>query len=150
MPAVSECAYAYPDGRRCHRLPARGEALCRDHRRGQIVTHRQDEEAFVAEHLAFADHLRGHSLTAILDELQQALIVLEPLEDNPRTPYHVRAALTRASIAVSAALDISSAMDSALLDTDPAGIRVLPPLTSEQFASLRGTLETFLKSNACQ
>lgn len=101
---VAECAFLYPDGRKCRRLPRRGERLCRDHRHLTSARPKNDEETFDREMTQAAGEIAAMPLDQMLDHLQQGLISLHWLIES-RASTAERNAYTRATIAVSAAID---------------------------------------------
>ena len=114
-PPVKECAYRYPDGRRCRRIPKRGEPLCRDHNRARRLTHTEDA-AFRRQMEAYADRVITLPLPRLAAEVQFALSAMHPIFDG-RFSRTWRVLFNRAEIAV-AALD----EELQIRQTPPTGI----------------------------
>jgi len=101
---LAECAFLYPDGRKCRRLPRRGERLCRDHRSLTSARPKDDEETFDREMTQATLEIIAMPLDQMLDHLQQSLIEIDWLIES-RASTAERYAYTRATIAVTAAID---------------------------------------------
>jgi len=97
---VPECTYLYSDGRRCRRIPKRGERLCRDHKRARRLTHTEDA-AFTRQVEAYADRLIGLPLDVLAGEVELALSGMEPILSS-RFARTYRLLFSRAEIAVAA------------------------------------------------
>ena len=97
---VPECTYLYPDGRRCRRIPKRGERLCRDHKRARRLTHTEDV-AFSRHVEAYADRLIGLPLDVLAGEVGLALADMRPIIES-RFGRTYRLLFSRAEIAVAA------------------------------------------------
>ena len=97
---VHECAYRYPDGRRCRRIPKRGETLCRDHKRSRRRTPTEDP-AFCRQMVAYTDRLITLPLDVLAAEVQFALAAMHPIFDS-RFSRTWRLLFSRAEIAVAA------------------------------------------------
>ena len=97
---VHECNHRYPDGRRCRRIPKRGEPLCRDHKRSRRQPHTEDP-AFIRQMEAYADRLITLPLDVLAAEVQFALAAMHPILDS-RFSRTWRLLFNRAEIAVAA------------------------------------------------
>lgn len=103
---LAECAFLYPDGRNCRRIPRRGETLCPDHRRQAAIRVRTktEEEAFHLEQDKAADEIIRMPLDQMLDHAQECLIALEPwIEAYAPAPERTR--FMRVGTAIAAAMD---------------------------------------------
>src|SRR6185312_8521370 len=80
-PMVHECAHRYSDGRRCRRIPKRGETLCRDHKRSRRRTPTEDP-AFCRQMVAYTDRLITLPLDVLAAEVQFALAAMHPIFDS--------------------------------------------------------------------
>ena len=101
---VAECAFVYPHGRNCRRIPRRGEALCRDHRRLASVRPKDAEAAFTQQMMQAADEIASLPLDQMLEHLQNCLLSLHGFVES-RASSAERARYTRATIAVTSAID---------------------------------------------
>jgi hypothetical protein len=72
---VHECTYLYSDGRRCRRIPKRGERLCRDHKNARRLPASEDA-AYYRRLEIYDNHLRRLSPDQLAVELQFALVRL--------------------------------------------------------------------------
>ena len=97
-PPVHECAFRYPEGRRCRRIPKRGETLCRDHKRARRQTHTEDA-AFTRQMEAYADRLMTLPLPHLAAEVQFALAAMQPILSS-RFSRTYRLLFSRAEIAI--------------------------------------------------
>jgi len=103
---LAECAFLYPDGRNCRRIPRRGETLCPDHRRQAAVRvrTRTEEQAFHLEQDKAADEIIRLPLDQMLDHAQECLTALESwIEANAPTVERTR--FMRVGTAIAAAMD---------------------------------------------
>lgn len=103
---LAECAFLYPDGRNCRRIPRRGETLCPDHRRQAAVRvrSRSEQQTFDQEQNKAADEIIRLPLDQMLDHAQECLIALEPwIEAN--APAVERTRFMRVDTAIAAAMD---------------------------------------------
>ena len=145
MHLVPTCSYLYPHGHRCGRIPAKGESLCRDHRRQPLMPTEClppsscDEDLFSQQMFAYSDSLRNRELSAILDSAQNDLNALEPILDRP-LPLPLRSAYTRATIAVIAAIDV--ALEVAAPSNRPPSVSTL---SAEQFDQLCEQVRNLVK-----
>jgi hypothetical protein len=102
---VEECTHIYANGRKCRRIPKRGQALCPAHRPSRRRRRSLEEgPGFDRQMSSWVDHLRAMELDAFLSQTQAALGDLQPIIDR-RLSRRDRAAYTRASIAVTVAID---------------------------------------------
>jgi hypothetical protein len=100
---VHECQHIYETGRKCRRIPKRGEDLCPGHRpHGKPSFH--DQPDFVHRLTGFVEQLRSLSLPETLAILQDALSDIQPIIErkSSRATYEPFA---RASAAVGIALE---------------------------------------------
>ena len=102
-PHVNECAYLYPEGRRCRRIPKRGERLCRDHKRARRQTHTEDA-AFTRQMEAYADRLMTLPLSRLAAEAAFALSAMSPILESRFRRTH-RLLFCRAELAIAALVD---------------------------------------------
>ncbi|HET7346677.1 MAG TPA: hypothetical protein VFJ10_05070 [Acidobacteriaceae bacterium] len=103
---LAECAFLYPDGRNCRRIPRRGDTLCPDHRRQAAIRVRTttEEQAFHLEQNKAADEIIRQPLDQMLDHAQECLMALEPwIEVN--APAVERTRFMRIGTAIAAAMD---------------------------------------------
>jgi hypothetical protein len=115
---VHECAYLYPDGRRCRRIPKRGETLCRDHKRARRQPQTEDA-AFTRQMEVYADRLMTLPLSRLAAEAQFALAAMQPILSS-RFARTYRLLFSRAEIAVAALAEELQARQAA--PARPAGI----------------------------
>lgn len=74
---IHECEYIYETGRKCRRIPKRGESLCPGHRpHGKRSVH--DEPDFQRQIAAFIDQLRAADTLSLVCCLQDALRAIQP------------------------------------------------------------------------
>lgn len=100
---VHECEYLYPGGRRCRRIPKRGDALCRDHKRARRLTH--DEDPAFCRHIeAWANHLITLPLDVLAAEVALALSAMHPILESRFRRTH-RLLFSRAEIAIAALVE---------------------------------------------
>ncbi|MGB6159341.1 MAG: hypothetical protein WA891_05350 [Acidobacteriaceae bacterium] len=124
---VDECTYMYANGRKCRRIPKRGQSLCPAHRpsrrpRGFL----EENDAFNQQMSAWVEQLRAMELTTFLSQTQAALCDLQPLIDR-RLSRRDRAAYSRATIAVTVAIDRLDEAEVALRAPSPAASRTASP-----------------------
>ncbi|HKO11875.1 MAG TPA: hypothetical protein VJV22_07905 [Acidobacteriaceae bacterium] len=117
-PHVHECHYLYPDGRRCRRIPKRGERLCRDHKRARRSTHTEDA-AFTRQIEAYADRLMSLPLDVLAAEAAFALSAMSPILESRYRRTH-RLLFSRAELAIAAFVDSLESRQTP--PTPPAGI----------------------------
>jgi hypothetical protein len=100
---VHECQHIYETGRKCRRIPKRGEDLCPGHR-PHAKRSFHDEPDFVHRLTGFVEQLRSLSLTETLGILQDALSDIQPTVErkSSRATYEPFA---RAAAAVGIALE---------------------------------------------
>jgi hypothetical protein len=116
---VAECTFTYESGRKCRRLPRRGETLCRDHRRHAaasrqpIEANAADEEAADREWKEVFATLDSLPLDQLLKDLGDTLLRLGPLV-TAHASRHEIALFNRATCAFSLTLECAQAAPSAL------------------------------------
>lgn len=103
---VNECAYLYDTGRTCRRIPRRGETFCPAHR--NKAARRNRERELQTEMMAWVERLHQMDIEELLDALNGSLSDIQPLIER-KCSRRAYAAFTRATIAVTAALDRLSA-----------------------------------------
>lgn len=123
-----ECTYIYPDGRKCRRIPRRGEVLCRDHRRLVSARPPSDEEAFNQQMTLVCEQLSALHLDQVLEDLSESLNVIYPFVESLASSVE-RTAYTRATIACTIAIDCVLAGPGVLA-------RMLPNATPQQIRFL--------------
>jgi hypothetical protein len=125
---VEECTHIYANGRKCRRIPKRGQALCPAHRPSRRRRRRflQEDPAFDQQMSSWVDRLRAAELDIVLRQTQAALGELLPIIHR-RLSRRDRAAYSRAAIAVTVAID--------RLDEAEAGLR--PPAPAARPAALQ-------------
>jgi len=102
---VEECSHICANGRKCRRIPKRGQALCPAHRPSRRQRRPLEEDsAFNQQMSSWVDRLQAMELATFLSQTQAALSDLQPIIDR-RLSRRDRAAYTRASIAVTVAID---------------------------------------------
>ncbi len=102
---VEECTHICASGRKCRRIPKRGQALCLAHRPSRRRRRSLEEDpAFDQQMSSWVERLRAMELATFLSQTQAALGDLQPLIDR-RLSRRDRAAYTRAAIAVTVAID---------------------------------------------
>lgn len=104
---VHECQHIYETGRKCRRIPKRGEDLCPGHRPNHRPDRRcsaHDDPAFSRQLEAFAAQLQTIDSCGLLSCLQDALTDIQPIVErkSSRATY---APFARASIVIAIALD---------------------------------------------
>jgi hypothetical protein len=102
---VEECVYLYLDGRKCRRIPKRGQNLCSTHR--PLPRRRaplEESEDVMRRLLAFADTLRAMPIADLLYETSGLLADIHVLIDRRSSRRH-RIAFHRACAAVVIAAD---------------------------------------------
>jgi hypothetical protein len=119
---VEECTHIYANGRKCRRIPKRDQSLCPAHRpsRRRRSFHQEDPD-FDQQMTSWVERLRAAELEIVLSQTQAALSDLQPII-NRRLSRRDRAAYTRATIAVTVAID--------RLDEAELGVRAPAPATS--------------------
>ena len=115
---VTLCAYLYPDGRTCRRIPRRGDDFCRDHLRLASVRTPGEEEAFIQQMLLATDEIAAMPLDQRLNHLGDCLGALDPLIES-RASSAERAFYTRATIAATSAFDCVLALPGVLAQVFP-------------------------------
>ena len=103
---VPECAFVYPSGHHCRRIPRRGQTLCHGHLRARRLPVPPDKDAYNREISAYCDRLRALPLLGVLDKLQDSILALEPLIDR-KYSRSFGAHYDRASVAVTLAIDLA-------------------------------------------
>ena len=102
---VEECVYLYPEGRKCRRIPKRGQKLCSTHRpQPRRRAPLEENEDVIRQLLAFADTLRALPTADLLYETTGLLADIHVLIDRRSSRRH-RIAFHRACAAVSIAAD---------------------------------------------
>jgi len=119
---VEECTHICANGRKCRRIPKRGQALCPAHRpsRRRRRLHEEDPD-FDRQMTSWVERLRAAELDIVLRQTQATLGDLQPIIDR-RLSRRDRAAYTRAAIAVTVAID--------RLDEAEVGLPTPTPLAS--------------------
>lgn len=75
---VHECEHIYETGRKCRRIPKRGQSLCPGHRpHGPRSFH--DEPDFARQLLGLTHQLRALDLATLLCVLQDSLAAIQPI-----------------------------------------------------------------------
>jgi hypothetical protein len=103
---IPECQHIYETGRKCRRIPKRGDDLCPGHR-PQPNRSFHDEPGFVRQLHAFACQISQLPLLDQLATLQDALAAARPILDRDAARRHARAAyipIARAIVAVTVAI----------------------------------------------
>ena len=120
---VEECTHICANGRKCRRIPKRGQALCPAHRPSRRRLRSLEEDAaFDQQMSSWVERLRAMELVTFLSQTQAALSDLQPII-NRRLSRRDRAAYTRATIAVTVAID--------RLDETEPGLRAPSPAFSQ-------------------
>ncbi len=102
---VEECVYFYPDGRKCRRIPKRGQKLCSTHRpQPRRRAPLEENDDVIRQLLAFADTLRALPLADLLYQTTGLLADIHVLIDRRSSRRH-RIAFHRACAAVGIAAD---------------------------------------------
>ena len=97
---VEECVHLFPDGRKCRRIPKRGQKLCPAHHpQRRRRTPLEENEAFLKEMFAFVDTLRAMDSADLLYATTGFLADIHALIDRCSSRSH-RIAFSRASTAV--------------------------------------------------
>lgn len=100
---VNECAFTYPDGHHCRRIPRRGLKFCPGH--GPRLRRQGSEQAYLNEIRAYSDHLDTLSLRDVLQELSANLAAIHPLIER-KSSRTARASFDRALVTVVASIDL--------------------------------------------
>jgi len=100
---VHECQFVYETGRKCRRIPKRGEDLCPGHRPNPNRSH-HDNPGFALRLLGYADQLRLLSLEALCCTLQDDLARIQPIVDR-KSSRAVYEPFARAFVAVTVAIE---------------------------------------------
>jgi hypothetical protein len=129
---VKTCAYAYPSGKTCGRIPRRGETLCHDHRRIAPADPGVDRSAFEAEMFRECERLEFLPLDDVLDAAQQHFLALDSFMERRSSP-RLHAHYTKLGIALTAAIDRLLAQPHILA-------RAIPGLQPKQVAALTAIL----------
>lgn len=95
---VNECAYLYETGRRCRRLPRRGESLCRAHKSPRPQPGEEDA-AFQSLMALWIERLHQIPLDHLLEALQSSLEGIHEIIQSKSSRRH-RMDFGRALIAV--------------------------------------------------
>ena len=104
---VHECEYIYETGRKCRRIPKRGESLCPGHRpHARRSVH--DEPEFQRQIAAFIDQLRAADTFSLVCCLQDAMRTIQPIIErkSSRATY---IPFARAAVVVAIAVERFSA-----------------------------------------
>lgn len=108
---VQECTFLFPDGRRCRRIPKRGEKLCHGHKRRRRLPAEMDA-LFLQQMDAWVEHLNDLPLQTLLSTLQESLADIQELIERKSSRRH-RLLFHRAVVAVTCAIDhVDAAMAS--------------------------------------
>jgi hypothetical protein len=99
---VQECAHTFPDGRKCRRIPKRGQPLCPAHQSRPRRAFLEENEAFHREIDVFIHRLDAMPLPELLDETAGLLAGIQRLVDR-RSSRRDRLAFVRTNTAVCAA-----------------------------------------------
>jgi hypothetical protein len=100
-----ECAYLYDDGRKCRRIPKRGQKLCPAHRsRARRRLPLEENEAFRTQLSAFVDRLEAMPLQDLLYATTEVLADIHALVDR-RSSRRDRIAFSRATAALGVSAD---------------------------------------------
>jgi hypothetical protein len=117
---VHECQYLYETGRKCRRIPKRGDDLCPGHRPNPSRPHHDDPD-FARRICGYAGQLRGLSFDDLLRCLQDDLARIQPTMErkSSRATYEPFA---RAFAAVTVAVERVAGLHSGLSrPSRPAG-----------------------------
>jgi hypothetical protein len=122
---VHECQHVYATGRKCRRIPKRGEDLCPGHRPSSRPSHHDDPE-FARRLLGYADQLRTLDIEALCCMLQDDLTRIQPIVDrkSSRATY---APFARAFIAVTVAIEQLGILRFALAHASRPAEQPAPP-----------------------
>lgn len=102
---VEECVHILPDGRKCRRIPKRGQKLCPAHRsRRRPRAPFEEDQAFVQEMTAFIRSLKTIQTADLLYGTVGFLGDLQPLIERRLSRRH-RVTFHRASVALSVSAD---------------------------------------------
>jgi hypothetical protein len=101
---VHECQYIYETGRKCRRIPKRGETLCAGHRPDAVRRRSLHEQPdFTRQLSALAEQLSALDLTTLLGILLDSFAAISNiLERDATRPAYT--AFARANIALSIAI----------------------------------------------
>ena len=104
---VHECEYIYETGRKCRRIPKRGESLCPGHR-PQHKRSVHDEPDFQRQIAVFIDQLRSADTLSLVCCLQDAMRTIQPIIErkSSRATY---LPFARAAVVVAIAVERFSA-----------------------------------------
>lgn len=104
---VHECEYIYDTGRKCRRIPKRGESLCPGHR-PHTKRSVHDEPEFRRQIAAFIDQLRAADTYSLVCCLQDAMRTIQPIIErkSSRATY---VPFARAAVVVAIAIERFSA-----------------------------------------
>lgn len=104
---LHECEYIYETGRKCRRIPKRGESLCPGHRPDRKRSVHDDPE-FVRQIGAFIDQLRAADTLSLICCLQDAMRSIQPIIErkSSRATY---IPFARAAVVVAIAIERLSA-----------------------------------------
>jgi hypothetical protein len=132
---VHECQHIYETGRKCRRIPKRGQDLCPGHRPGPSRSHHDDPD-FARQLLGYIQQLHGLSLEALFCALQDDLALIQPIvqRKSSRARY---APFARAFVAVTVAIEqLGNLRSVASHPSRPAGLSTPDsPFRSHQAAS---------------
>ena len=79
---VEECTHICANGRKCRRIPKRGQALCPAHRPSRRQRRPLEEDsAFNQQMSSWVDRLQAMELATFLSQTQAALSDLQPIID---------------------------------------------------------------------
>jgi hypothetical protein len=142
---VHECQHVYETGRKCRRIPKRGETLCPGHRPHPTRSH-HDQPDFASRLLSYAQQLRGLGLEALFGTLQDSLACIQPIVESKssRATYEPFA---RAYVAVSVVMEQLENLRSSAINASRAAEpfaappRPAPPNPAVSYASPPSTRE---------
>jgi hypothetical protein len=124
---VEECTHICANGRKCRRIPKRGQALCPAHRPSRRRLRSLEEDAAFGQQMSsWVERLRAMELVTFLSQTQAALSDLQPII-NRRLSRRDRAAYTRATIAVTVAIDRLDETEPGLRAPSPAAGQTASP-----------------------
>lgn len=136
---IPECQHIYETGRKCRRIPKRGETLCPGHRPSSTRSHHDDPD-FARRLLAYAQQLRDLSLEVLLRTVQDDLTVIQPIVErkSSRATY---TPFARAFVAVTVAVEQMDAqlqaLRSAALDLSRQSLIVHRPMPNSAVSYAR-------------
>jgi hypothetical protein len=135
-PMVQECAHLYENGRKCRRIPRRGDPLCPAHRSPRRRRSPLEEnEAFMDEIFDFASRLKAMPLDDLFYATGQMLANIQVLIDR-RSSRRNRMDFCRATAAISVTVDrladIAIASRAQFAETQAIGGQLPPAAATSQ------------------